>query len=213
MVAYTLPECPDLIITVRGKDSEKSRKQAMEQLHQMMENDEISDEAFPNGVSFSDFIEVDGSKLNTNEPAEEANEVLQAVQTLSNLALLKIDLEKDRQAALEVYDVINRLLFGDAPVEEVEIDRLKQGFKTLKVFAQNHIKLQSALPQAESARDLLNQALHGQGSAVVSLPSQPAAKESSKEPSKEAGKEADKAEAKSTAKAEKGAKNGAAIES
>lgn len=162
MVAYTLPECPDLIISIRGKDSEKSRKQAMEQLHQMMEDDEIPADSFPNGVSFADFIEVDSSKLASPKAADDNNEVLQAVQTLSNLALLKIDLEKDRQAALEIYEVINRLLFSDNSIEEEEIDRLKQGFKTLKIFAQNHVKLQSALPQAEVARDLLNQALYGE---------------------------------------------------
>ncbi len=166
MVAYTLPECPDLIISIRGKDSEKSRKQAMEQLHQMMENDEIPTDSFPNGVSFSDFIEVDSSKLTPSKASDDNNEVLQAVQTLSNLALLKIDLEKDRQAALEVYEVINQLLFNDTTIEEAEIDRLKQGFKTLKVFAQNHVKLQSALPQAEVARDLLNQALYGEAGAA-----------------------------------------------
>jgi soluble cytochrome b562 len=166
MVAYTLPERPDLIFSVRGKDSEKARQQAMEQLHHRIESEEIPADAFPNGVDPSDFIEVDSSKTSQPQTADDNNEVLQAVQTLSNLALLKIDLEKDRQAALEVYDVINQLLFGSEPVEEEEIDSLKQGFKTLKVFAQNHIKLQSSLPQAEAARDLLNQALYGESATV-----------------------------------------------
>lgn len=182
MVAYTLPERPDLIFSIRGKDSEKARQQAMEQLHHRIESEEIPADAFPNGVDPSDFIEVDSSKMNQPQAADENNEVLQAVQTLSNLALLKIDLEKDRQAALEVYDVINRLLFGSEPVEEAEIDSLKQGFKTLKVFAQNHIKLQSSLPQAEAARDLLNQALYGESATVEKSNSKPAKAE--KEPAK-----------------------------
>lgn len=158
MVAYTLSECPDLIITIRGKDSDKSRKQAMEQLHQMMENDEIPSDAFPNGVSASDFIEVDSNKLAVPQTADE-DEMLQAVQTLSAVALLKLELEKDRQAAATVYQTIDRFLFGDGSIEEAEVEQLKQGFKTLKGFAQNYVKLQSALPQAQVARDLLKPAL------------------------------------------------------
>lgn len=180
MVVYTLAELPDQTFSVRGKDSEKARQQAMEQLHQRIENEEISADAFPNGVDPSDFIEVDSSKMNQPQAADENNEVLQAVQTLSNLALLKIDLEKDRQAALEVYDVINRLLFGGDPVDEAEIDSLKQGFKTLKVFAQNHVKLQASLPQAESARDLLDQALNGESTTVEKSNAKTAKAEKSK---------------------------------
>lgn len=158
MVAYTLATCPDLIINLRGKDTDKARKQAMEQLYQMMENDEIPADAFPDGVSAADFIEVDTDTLNTPTAVEE-EELLQAVQTLSALALLKLDLEKERQAAIEIYQTIDRFLFGDGELDEAEVEQLKKGFKTLKGFAQNYVKLQAALPQAKLARDLIKPAL------------------------------------------------------
>jgi hypothetical protein len=44
-------------------------------------------------------------------------------------------------------------------VSEAEITQLKEGFKTLKTFAQNNLRYREARAQAEQARTVLDQAL------------------------------------------------------
>ena len=52
MVSYTLPQNPDTIITVRGKDSERARQKAMDKLVEMMDSGEIPIE-LENGFGLS----------------------------------------------------------------------------------------------------------------------------------------------------------------
>jgi hypothetical protein len=39
MVQYTLAQCPEVILTVPGKDSKKAREKAMDQLVELMDGD------------------------------------------------------------------------------------------------------------------------------------------------------------------------------
>ncbi|NET00618.1 MAG: hypothetical protein F6K62_04465 [Sphaerospermopsis sp. SIO1G2] len=154
MVKYTLAQSPDIILTVPGKDSAKARDKAMDQLMELMETDQLSTE-LTEGFSPQQLIEV---KESTLEHSSDEDDVIQAVQVLSNLATLKLKVQESRNEALEIRKAVD-ILFTDQTVTEEEITRLKEGFKVLKNFAQANLRYQEAKAKAEQARIILDQAL------------------------------------------------------
>jgi hypothetical protein len=153
MVQYTLAENPTVILTVSGKDSAKAREKAMDHLMELLDSGQLGSE-LPLGFHPSQFIEVKEPK----EVVEEEDAVIQAVQILSNLAVLKLKVQESRAEAAQIRAKID-VLFTDAEVSEAEITQLKEGFKTLKTFAQNNLRYREARAQAEQARTVLDQAL------------------------------------------------------
>ena len=132
MVSYTLPQNPDTIITVRGKDSERARQKAMDKLVEMMDSGEILTE-LENGFSPEQFIEAKELKELKEIISEEEDAVAQAVQILSDFAALKIKVVESREEALKIFSAI-KVLFTDQPVTVEEIANLRDGFKILKTF-------------------------------------------------------------------------------
>ncbi len=157
MVSYTLPQNPDTIITVRGKDSERSRQKAMDKLVEMMDSGEIATE-LENGFGPEQFIEVKESKASKEITSEEEDAVAQALQILSDLAALKIKVVEYREEALDIRSAIE-VLFTDEPVTVEEIASLKEGFKVLKTFALASLRYREAREKAEEARIILDLAL------------------------------------------------------
>jgi len=157
MVSYTLPQNPDTIITVRGKDSERARQKAMDKLVEMMDSGEIPTE-LENGFSPEQFIEVKESKESKEITSEEEDAVAHAVQILSDFAALKMKVVESREEALKIRSAIE-VLFTDEPVTVEEITNLKDGFKILKTFAVANLRYREAREQAEEARLVLDEAL------------------------------------------------------
>lgn len=157
MVRYTLPQTPDTIITIKGKDSEKARQQAMDKLVQMMDSGELPTE-LENGFGPEQFIEVKESKEPKEIISDEEDAVAQAVQILSDLAALKIKVVESREEALKIRSAIE-VLFTDEPVTVEEITNLKEGFKVLKTFAVANLRYREARGKAEEARVILDEAL------------------------------------------------------
>jgi hypothetical protein len=167
MVKYTLTQSPNVVLTVPGKDSPKARDKAMDQLIELIEAGEAPAD-LSDGFSPHQFIEVkDQSPMPpdldtapspnlTSQNAEDA--VTQAVQVLSNLANLKLKVQTSRAEAMKVRAQVDGL-FSDDPVDEAELEQLKEGFKLLKTFAQANLRYREARVQAEQARDILDQAL------------------------------------------------------
>ncbi|MFM7886545.1 MAG: hypothetical protein ACKPCM_07625, partial [Pseudanabaena sp.] len=106
------------------------------------------------GFSPDQFIEV--RELSMSEDREDP--ITQAVQTLNNLATLKIKVQELRADAMHVRSQID-ILFSDEIVSEEQINSIKEGFKTLKSFAQLNMKFLDARSQAENARQVLDEAL------------------------------------------------------
>lgn len=152
MVQYTLPQNPDVMITVPGRDSGKAREKAMDQLMDLMESGQLGTD-LQEGFSPSQFVEV-----KEPEAVEEEDAVIQAVQTLSSLATLKIKVQESRADALRIRKLVD-LLFSDEVVDEEDLTQLKEGFKVLKSFAQANLRYREARAKAISARELLDQAL------------------------------------------------------
>jgi soluble cytochrome b562 len=154
MVKYTLAQSPEIIITVPGKDSAKARDKAMDELMELMEADKLPTQ-LEEGFGPQQLIEV---KEPTIDNTSDEDAIIQAVQVLSNLATLKLKVQESRAEALEIRKAVD-VLFTDNPVSEEEISRLKEGFKTLKNFAQANLRYQEAKAKAETAREILDQAL------------------------------------------------------
>jgi len=156
MVQYTLAQSPDVILDVAGKDSRKAREKAMDQLVELMDDGKLPTN-LANGFDPQQFIEVKTPEPNSDVKIQE-DAVVDAVQTLSHLATLKMKMQDSREEALQVRKIVD-LLFTDEPITEEQIASLKEGFKTLKSFAQSNLKFRDARSQAEQARQVLDDAL------------------------------------------------------
>jgi hypothetical protein len=154
MVQYTLPQNPDIIISVNGKDSAKSRENAMAQLIEMIEEGDVPSES-ADGFGPQQFIEVKepGTLIVGSEDA-----LNQAVQILSGLATLKLKAQESREEALQIRQKID-ILFTDEVISEEELTELKDGFKILKTYAQANLRYRAARAQAATAREVIDEAL------------------------------------------------------
>lgn len=153
MARYTLAQSPEVILTVAGRDSPKAREKAMAELMELMDSGKLDTE-LADGFSPDQFIEV--KELSMSEDREDP--ITQAVQVLNNLATLKIKVQELRSDAMQVRSQID-ILFSDELVSEEQINSLKEGFKTLKSFAQLNMRFLDARSQAENARQVLDEAL------------------------------------------------------
>ncbi len=156
MVQYTLAQSPEVILAVSGKDSRKAREKAMDQLVELMDDGKLPTN-LADGFGPHQFIEVKEPE-STPDLKEKEDAVVEAVQVLSHLATLKVKTQESRGEALEVRELVD-LLFTDEPITEEQIASLKDGFKSLKNFAQSNLKFREARSQAEAARQVLDEAL------------------------------------------------------
>lgn len=154
MVRYTLPQSPEIILTVKGKDSAKAREEAMDKLMDLMDSGELPTD-LKEGFGPKQFVEVKDMEDGASD-SEDA--ITEAVQILSNLASLKLKVMESREEALKIREAID-ILFTDEPVTADEIAGLKDGFKVLKNFAQANVRYRDARSKAEGARAILDEAL------------------------------------------------------
>ena len=153
MVRYTLPQSPEIILTVKGKDSTKAREEAMDKLMLLMDEGKLPTE-LAEGFGPKQFVEViEDAAVSDGEDA-----ITEAVQILSNLASLTLKVMESREEALKIREAID-ILFTDEAVSAEEIGRLKDGFKVLKNFAQANVRYREARGKAEEARAILDEAL------------------------------------------------------
>lgn len=155
MVQYTLAQCPEVTLSVPGKDSKKAREKAMDQLIDLMDEGKLPVD-LSDGFGPNQLIEVKAQ--DSDMPMDDEEAVVQAVQTLNNLANLKLKAQDLRDEALKARSQID-ILFSDEPVTEEQVAQLKDGFKVLKSFAQANIRYRAGRAEAEDARMVLDEAL------------------------------------------------------
>lgn len=161
MATYTIAECPQFNITVRGKDSPTVRQKALDKIMDLMDSDELPTE-LPDGLSAEQLIEVKEQPNNDSDTDEaEEDAIIKAVRELNNLASLKIKLQEIYPAAVKARKDLE-LLFTDTPIDQ-EADQLKEllkgTFKILKDFAVASVNYKEAKTKAENARAVLDEAL------------------------------------------------------
>lgn len=156
MVKYTLAQSPDIVLPVPGKDSRKAREKAMDQLMAMLDEGTLPT-VLADGFSAEQLVEVQPP---TSSAAVEQQEdaVVDAIQILNQLATLKVKVQTSRDEALQVRALVD-LLFTDDPMTDDQLTELKDGFKVLKSFAQSNLRFKDARAQAETARQVLDDAL------------------------------------------------------
>ena len=156
MVQYTLAQSPGITLSVTGKDSRKAREKAMDQLIELMDEGKLPTN-LTDGFDPQQFIEVKTPETTADVKSQE-DAVVEAVQVLNHLATLKVKMQESREEAMHARQLID-LLFTDEPMSEEQLASLKDGFKTLKSFAQSNLKYKDARSQAETARQVLDEAL------------------------------------------------------
>ena len=161
MAKYTIAECPEFSVTVRGKDSPATRQRAMDKIIELMDTDELPTE-LPDGLSSEQLIEVKEGDIDAeNADAAEEDAVIRAVRELNNLANLKIKVQELHQSAIKARKDLD-ILFIDTPIEQ-EPDQFKEllkgSFKVLKDFATASANYKEAKIKAENARTVLDTAL------------------------------------------------------
>ena len=162
MAKYTIAECPEFSVTVRGKDSPATRQRAMDKIMDLMDTDELPTELL-DGLSSEQLIEVKEEASDAEKDADTAEEdaVIRAVRELNNLANLKIKVQELHQAAVKARKDLD-ILFTDTPIEQEQDqfkELLKGSFKVLKDFAVASVNYKEAKIKAENARTVLDTAL------------------------------------------------------
>ena len=156
MVKYTLAQSPDIVLPVPGKDSRKAREKAMDQLMAMLDAGTLPT-ALADGFRVEQLVEVQPPASSAAVEQQE-DAVVDAIQILNQLATLKVKVQSSRDEALQVRALID-LLFTDDPMTDDQVTELKDGFKVLKAFAQSNLRFKDAKAQAETARQVLDDAL------------------------------------------------------
>jgi predicted ribonuclease YlaK len=128
----------------------------MDQLIELMDEGKLPTN-LADGFDPQQFIEVKTPETTADVKSQE-DAVVEAVQVLNHLATLKVKMQESREEAMQARQLID-LLFTDEPMSEEQLASLKDGFKTLKSFAQSNLKYKDARSQAETARQVLDEAL------------------------------------------------------
>jgi hypothetical protein len=153
MVQYTLAQCPEVIFTVSGKDSEKARYKVTKQIIELINTNKLLFR-LPEGFSPRQLIEIKEQDF----MAKGEDEITQSVKILNKLAISKLKVQELHDQALQVRKRID-ILFTDKVVSKGDIERLQKDLKVLKDFAQANLRYKEALSEAEQARDVLDEAL------------------------------------------------------
>jgi len=161
MATYVLAELPDILITVRGKDSITTRQKALDKIADMLSSGELSTEV-PKGLTPEQLI-LSETPAKTTEPEsdEEQEPLSMAVREVHKFLLLKIKTQRLKQLALQARQNIDTIL----TLESIEQDfdqleeMLKGDYKTIKEFVGALGEYRQTKTGAEAALRLLDEAL------------------------------------------------------
>ncbi len=161
MATYVLAELPDILITVRGKDSITTRQKALDKIADMLSSGELPTEV-PNGLTPDDLILTEAPARTTEPESDEEQEPLSmAVRELHKFLLMKIRTQRLKQLALQARQNIDTIL----TLESIERDldqleeMLKGDYKTIKEFVLALGEYRQTKTGAEAALAILDEAL------------------------------------------------------
>jgi len=161
MATYVLAELPDILITVRGKDSITTRQKALDKIADMLSSGELPTEV-PKGLTPDDLILTEAPARTTDAEGDEEQEPLSmAVRELHKFLLMKIRTQRLKQLALQARQNIDTIL----TLESIERDldqleeMLKGDYKTIKEFVLALGEYRQTKTGAEAALAILDEAL------------------------------------------------------
>ncbi len=161
MATYALPKVPDVLVTVRGKDSLSTRHKALDKIAEMSSSGELSIEVL-NGLSTDQLI-LSETPAKTTEPEsdEEQEPLSMAVRELHKFLLLKIKTQRLKQLAVQARQNIDTILTLESIEQDLDQleETVKGDYKTLKEFVLALGEYRQAKAGAESALAILDEAL------------------------------------------------------
>jgi len=161
MATYTIPEVPDVLVTVRGKDSITTRQKALDKIADMLSSGELPTEV-PKGLTPDDLILTEAPARTTDAEGDEEQEPLSmAVREVHKFLLLKIKTQRLKQLALQARQNIDTILTEESIEQDFDQleEMLKGDYKTIKEFVGALGEYRQTKTGAEAALRLLDEAL------------------------------------------------------
>jgi len=161
MATYVLAELPDILITVRGKDSITTRQKALEKIADMLSSGELSTEV-PKGLTPDLLILTEAPARTTDAEGDEEQEPLSmAVRELHKFLLLKIRTQRLKQLAVQARQNIDTILTEESIEQDLDQleETVKGDYKTLKEFVLALGEYRQTKTGAEAALAILDEAL------------------------------------------------------
>jgi hypothetical protein len=169
MVSYALKQAPEIILEVPGRDTQKQRQRALDQLIDRVSEDEALRSKLADGAGHDDLIVVtEQVPVPTNESDTAVEEVKTLVQTIVSYGFLRVKLEQDRHEAQAVLKELEAIFDPKTELTEEALSDLRKKSKLLISYAetkasfsevktnaeQSQVKLQKILELERSTRDL-----------------------------------------------------------
>jgi len=161
MATYTIPEVPDVLVTVRGKDSISTRQKALDKIADMLSSGELPTEV-PKGLTPELLILTETPARTTDAEGDEEQEPLSmAVREVHKFLLLKIKTQRLKQLAVQARQNIDTILTEESIEQDLDQleETVKGDYKTLKEFVLALGEYRQAKAGAESALAILDEAL------------------------------------------------------
>jgi len=150
---YTILQRPELLIKVSNSDPDKARYKATQELVRLINEEQLGVQ-IPQGFSTRQLIEIAEKDL----MAEGEDKVVEAVKVLSKLSAAKQKVQELYEQAVEARQQTD-VLFENRKISVEEFQRIEEGLKVIKEFAQANLRYKEALPDAKIARSLIDEAL------------------------------------------------------
>ena len=159
MATYTLAEAPEVIVSVRGKDSLTNRQKALDKIAEILESEEsLVERSFD--LSTEQLILTESGKTSDAEGGEEQPLEI-AVRELHKFLLLKLRTQRLKQAAVLARQNIEVVLTEESV--EQDLDQLEEivkgSCKSLKEFVGALGEYRQARVGAEAALTIVDEAL------------------------------------------------------
>jgi len=175
MATYTLEEAPEIVISVRGKDSADTRNRALEKVNKMVDSGELDAEVV-NDLSAEQFVLTEAQTKTNNADGDPEQDPLEtAVRELQRCLLLKLKTQQLKKSADQARQNITTALSEESAEQDLEQmeETLKGNFKTLKEYIGSLKEFRQAKSGAIEALTIIDKALQIDLSISVNDESQP----------------------------------------
>lgn len=120
MATYTLTEAPELIVSVRGKDSINTRNKALEKINEMAVSGELNTE-LPDSLNTEQLILTEATVKTTDTNGNEEQEPLEiAVRELQKCLLIKLRTQRLKQSAAQARQNIATVLTEESTEQDLD---------------------------------------------------------------------------------------------
>lgn len=160
MVSYALKQAPEIVLDVPGRDSRKQRQQALDQLIDKANEDEVLRSKLADGAGHDDLIVVtEQAPPPTKEADTTVEEVKTLVQSIVSYGFIRVKLEQDRQDAQSVLKELEAILDPAAELTEEMLVDLKKKSRLLISYAETKASFGEVRANAEQSQVKLQKIL------------------------------------------------------